>query len=342
MSEFTGERVVAGQVEPDLWNEHVARYAFASRLAAHKRVLDVGCGTGYGSLELAHVARSVVAVDVAHASLPRDKGMFVAARGEALPFASHSFDLVVAFEVIEHVAAWEELLREARRLLAPGGQFIVSTPNRLYYAESRKLHGPNPYHVHEFDYDEFRAALAEHFPSVSLYLQNHVQGIAFQPASGAAGPAQLSVERSDVTAEASHFFLAVCAASAQTGAPTWVYLPSTANLLREREQHIELLEGELRQKDAWLEKAKSEHAALVEMHAAQTAELVERAEWAEKINKALKEAQQRIAGLQDELVAEHNAAHTSHEVRRRFASNRAFWRVLIPSRRLRARLSCGC
>ena len=56
MVEFTGERVIPGQVNDDLWSEHVARYAFARRYAEGKRVLDAGCGAGYGSAELAQSA----------------------------------------------------------------------------------------------------------------------------------------------------------------------------------------------------------------------------------------------------------------------------------------------
>jgi len=63
--EFTGERVIPGQVDPDLLNEHLARYAFAARLARGKRVLDAGCGAGYGSAELVKSALSVVGVDAA-------------------------------------------------------------------------------------------------------------------------------------------------------------------------------------------------------------------------------------------------------------------------------------
>ena len=55
MAEFTGERVIPGQVDVDLLNEHLARYAFAARLARGKRVLDAGCGAGYGSAELARI-----------------------------------------------------------------------------------------------------------------------------------------------------------------------------------------------------------------------------------------------------------------------------------------------
>ena len=65
MAEFTGERVIPGEVDIDLFNEHMARYAFAARLARGKRALDAGCGAGYGSAELARAAQSVVGIDAA-------------------------------------------------------------------------------------------------------------------------------------------------------------------------------------------------------------------------------------------------------------------------------------
>src|SRR5215467_1277008 len=64
LAEFTGERVIPGEVDVDLLNEHLARYAFAARLARGKRVLDAGCGAGYGSAELARAALSVVGIDI--------------------------------------------------------------------------------------------------------------------------------------------------------------------------------------------------------------------------------------------------------------------------------------
>src|SRR5204863_8368309 len=101
----------------------------------------------------------------------------------SLPLPGGSSDLVVAFEVIEHLDDWRGFLREARRALAPEGQFIVSTPNKLYYSESRKQAGPNPFHVQEFEFEEFRSELGEFFPHVSLFLENHAEGVVFQPAS---------------------------------------------------------------------------------------------------------------------------------------------------------------
>ena len=145
MAEFTGERVIPGQVDVDLLNEHMARYTFAARLARGKRVLDAGCGAGYGSAELARAAESVVgrgpwprrpSISRAHTT-PLPNLRFEQASCTALPHADGSFDLVVAFEVIEHLEDWREFLRKRGACWRPSGQLMVSTPNKLYYTESR-------------------------------------------------------------------------------------------------------------------------------------------------------------------------------------------------------------
>src|ERR1700722_18623468 len=105
--EFTGERVIPGLVDADLLNEHMARYAFAARLARGKSVLDAGCGAGYGSAELAHSAFSVTGVDsaaeaveFARANYRAPNLTFEQGSCEELPHTDGSFDLIVAFEVI--------------------------------------------------------------------------------------------------------------------------------------------------------------------------------------------------------------------------------------------------
>src|SRR3954454_10243994 len=98
LAEFTGERIIPGEVDVDLLNEHLARYSFAARLARGKRVLDAGCGAGYGSAELARIAESVVGVDVAAEAVeharehyPRHNLSFEQASCEALPHEDGSF-----------------------------------------------------------------------------------------------------------------------------------------------------------------------------------------------------------------------------------------------------------
>jgi SAM-dependent methyltransferase len=308
MAEFTGERVIPGQVDLDLWNEHFARYAFASRLARRRRVLDIGSGSGYGSAELARVASSVTGLDVsgdavAYSRRTSPAVRFLQASGAHVPLRDAAFDLVVAFEVIEHIPDWQELLSEARRLLAPGGQFILSTPNKSYYAESRKRTGPNPFHVHEFEFDEFRKALQDVFPYVSLFVQNHTAGIVFEPLTRASA-SDVRIEGEKPDAASSHFYIAVCALSPQTGAPTFIYIPTAANVLRERELHIERLESELATKNQWLDEARAEHQKLVDQFRRQTAELEQSNQWAESLNQELDAARARYYEAVTALEAE--------------------------------------
>jgi SAM-dependent methyltransferase len=304
--EFTGERLIPGHADPDLYNEHFARYAFAARLARRKRILDVGCGLGYGSQELARAASRVVAIDLAPEAVraaafgySAPNLHYAAASATALPFSDAAFDLITAFEVIEHLRDWPALLGEARRLLAPGGQFIVSTPNRDYYAEARGESGPNPFHVHEFDYAEFQDALSAVFPSVTLFLQNHAAAIAFQPAvPPAASAAETLLARKSPAPETSHFFVAVCALSPQTGAPTYVFLPEAGNVLREREHHIGKLEAELALKNQWLDEKAAEYARYVGIH---EKELKEAQQWARDLDSELGHSRDRVVELQNEI-----------------------------------------
>jgi SAM-dependent methyltransferase len=326
LAEFTGERLVPGEVDVDLLNEHLARYAFAARLARGKQVLDAGCGAGYGSAELAETADSVVGVDVApeaiafateHYPLPNLR--FEQASCMALPYSDGAFELVVAFEVIEHLADWRAFLAETRRVLASTGQLVVSTPNRLYYTESRGAQGANPFHVHEFDFAEFSAELQAVFPHVSLFLENHVEGVTFQPYTPG-GTVEVRVDAAEPAPDDSHFFVAVCANRPQLGNPTFVYMPRAANVLRERERHIALLEGELATKDGWLDKAQQdlaefdrEHKKLLGMFSALKEELDGSNQWAASLGLELEGRHARIVELQEEFAREQDSARQAAE-----------------------------
>ena len=111
---------------------HVARYALASkRIAKGARVLDVFCGTGYGSKILASHGHKVTAFDSCN-SFPIVTGVtFVEAAYPASDFQDGWFDAITAFEAIEHVhrGMGLNLLHSIRKWLRQGGTLWLSTPN---------------------------------------------------------------------------------------------------------------------------------------------------------------------------------------------------------------------
>jgi SAM-dependent methyltransferase len=305
--EFTGERVIPGQVDDELWDEHIARYAFARQFSADSRVLDIGCGTGYGIAEISSNATLAIGIDPAEGAIDRARpgtAHFVRASAAALPFPAESFDLVTAFEVIEHLPDWPKLIEEARRVLRRDGLFIVSTPNQRYYAESRAAIGPNPFHVREFEHDEFRHALAGAFPFTSIYLQNRVEGFAFSP-----GDAVLETNLvSAGNPEDAQFFVAVCGFHPIEHRSGFLHLGTASNLLREREQHIHKLEDELALTKRWLSSTIAERDELLTRHSELQTHLEEQNRWGLHLDSLWKAAQERIARLQDEFQAEQKGA----------------------------------
>jgi ubiquinone/menaquinone biosynthesis C-methylase UbiE len=310
VSEFTGERVIPGEVNDDLWAEHVSRYAFAARYAPGKCALDIGCGAGYGTAELAHHTRAVFGIDVAEDALRYARkhyalqhAHYARASASALPFGDGSFDIATAFEVIEHLSDWRALLAEARRVLRRDGVFFVSTPNKSYYAESRQKDGPNPFHVHEFEFDEFEGALAEFFPRVSIFLQNWSESMLFSPDKSFLPPFDARIDSTSGSHDSAHFFLAMCWTDARPEPRGFVYSPRASNLLREREGHIRLLEEELAQTQQWLHIATAERSALIELHAEQKQHLEQSNRWAQKLDADWKTVVARVAQVQEELQA---------------------------------------
>ena len=97
-----------------------------------QRVLDLGSGAG--SLKGSEYACTVVAVDCDAGAFtssfqPDSELHRVLALGEALPFASGVFDLVICHHVLEHVATLPGTLAELSRILKPAGRLFVSVPN---------------------------------------------------------------------------------------------------------------------------------------------------------------------------------------------------------------------
>lgn len=154
--------------------EHFARYRWAAQFAPGRRVLDAGCGVGYGTVLLAQAeATKVVGVDIAadviaDACSQADMSNIAFDCGDVtrLPYKDESFDLIVCFEVIEHLTEQDGALDEFRRILGSNGTLVLSSPNRATYPPG------NPHHTHEYLPDELEAALRMRFAAVQLNRQH--------------------------------------------------------------------------------------------------------------------------------------------------------------------------
>lgn len=168
-------------------SEHRGRYAWAAQFAAGRATLDAGCGTGYGLEILARAgAAEAVGVDidrgaVAAAQRRAERSGATAVQGDlqALDFPDDSFDLVVCFETIEHLAAPEQALAELRRVVRPGGTVIVSSPNPAVYPSG------NEHHLNELRPEDLRRLVASRFETARVYLQHGWLASAIEPGDGA-------------------------------------------------------------------------------------------------------------------------------------------------------------
>lgn len=171
--EFTGERFVP-ECEREIWYEHYHRYLMAGELVTGKKVLDAACGEGYGSHLLANYADKVVGVDIDQNSIDhamqryqRDNLKFIRSNVLNIPIPDNSFDVVVSFETLEHLAEHQELLTEYKRLLVDDGLLIISTPDKSEYSDKTGFN--NEYHVKELYRHEFKDLLDGYF-SEQLWL----------------------------------------------------------------------------------------------------------------------------------------------------------------------------
>lgn len=122
------------------------RYGYFKRTLQHvhlpvKTVLDVGCGGGFLAEEFARDGFQVAGIDPAgrsveaarkHAAESNLTIDYRVGRGEAIPFADRSFDIIACCDVLEHVDDLNQVIREVARTLKPGGLFFYDTVNRTW------------------------------------------------------------------------------------------------------------------------------------------------------------------------------------------------------------------
>ncbi len=174
--ELTGERTLPDIDEENYWfQRHLVAYRFALSFVRGKRVVDLGCGEGYGTDLLAGAAREAVGVDLAPEAVYHARRKY---RRPNLSFRyadiyetglmDASFQAAVSFQVIEHLHHPERFMEEALRLLEPGGLLMVTTPNRLILSPGRET-PINPFHIFEFDHRQFEVFLRRFFEEVEVW-----------------------------------------------------------------------------------------------------------------------------------------------------------------------------
>lgn len=151
-------------------NEHAVsdkpvfmRQLFAYEQAAKEisgEVLEIGCGEGYGIKLLAPHAKKYIAIDK---HIPSNQENFkniefIQLEVPALNgLQTNRFDVVICFQLIEHIQDDKTLLSEIFRVLKPGGKLLLTTPNKVMSLTR------NPYHMREYQSEEFRKLIGSYF-----------------------------------------------------------------------------------------------------------------------------------------------------------------------------------
>jgi SAM-dependent methyltransferase/uncharacterized small protein (DUF1192 family) len=291
--------------------EHLARYRWAARAASGRLVLDAGCGTGYGCRLLAAAgAREVVGVDIAGAVLeavgpemPESVQLRVGDLRQ-LDLDDDSFELVVCFEVIEHVEDPGSVLDELVRVLAPGGLLLVSSPNRGVYPPG------NPHHLHEFAPGELEAELTARLPNVHLLRQrDYLVSAIVSDATGAQGDGAAidAVTLHKLVADAAGDEVYTIAVASDVELPDIGELAAMTGTFELRE---------------WLSASETQTAAIadkdyyideLQARLGERDRLAELLTDAERRLAAVPELDQRIADLEAELAAARGAAEAARQ-----------------------------
>ena len=166
-------------LELDPWfQEHIVRYHKLTEYELGQYVLDIACGSGYGTSFISTLADRVLGVDQSETTILENRAKFSScvnlkfetANAEKLSLSSDLFNSVVSFETIEHLHNPEAFLGEVQRVLLAGGLFFLSTPNALI---TKPINGvpKNPYHIKEYTPEELLSLLTQYFDVKALFGQ---------------------------------------------------------------------------------------------------------------------------------------------------------------------------
>jgi len=157
-----------------LYGEHLIRYLTARELVDEKVVLDIACGSGYGTRLLAEKASIVYGIDILPEAIEYAKRVYskknihyLKGNATKIPLPSSSIDIVVSFETVEHIKNYDRFISEIKRVLKHDGLLVLSTPNVKEFPKG------NYYHFHEFTYSELKTLIIKYFSYTKDYLQSN-------------------------------------------------------------------------------------------------------------------------------------------------------------------------
>jgi len=170
------ERWVPGYIWPINEKEHISRYELAANYVRDKKVLDIACGSGYGSYLL---AKKGGAVEVLGCDLDSEAIRYGDLRyfhqnvsrsiQDAEQFnVTNQYDVAISFETIEHLDNYTLFLQNVHNSLKTNGILIISTP----IVDKTHTKCYNPYHKIEWSFNDFQKLISHFFTIQETYIQS--------------------------------------------------------------------------------------------------------------------------------------------------------------------------
>lgn len=155
---------------------HMKAYDVAAEMSNGKVVLDYGCNNGYGTALMSDVSKKVIGVDVSRHAIESAHERygkianteFYLLQDRVLPLDDNTVDMVVSFQVVEHIENTTPYFDEIRRVLRPDGVAVFTTPNAAIRLDPG-MRPWNKFHFREYVATELQEELIEYFSEVSIY-----------------------------------------------------------------------------------------------------------------------------------------------------------------------------
>lgn len=168
----TGERPVLETKIEEISNDISFAYKIASKYIKDKTVLDFGCGGGYGTEYLSRFTnKKIIGFDKNKKTIRITNNYF---HSKNLNFSSklpnEKFDVIVSFQVVEHIKDRKKYYKLLNKLLKPNGKILFSTPNKNLTSYGLKK-PVMVFHEIEFDPKSLKKELSKNFKKIKIFGQ---------------------------------------------------------------------------------------------------------------------------------------------------------------------------